>query len=100
MDIHVRNFKWHHSQARRQPAEPNFLKKIFLQLTKRATKDKQRIVDMCGIPIHALDNYLHRLIKKGVMVAVCEQTGSVDEAKKMRTRVKREITRLFVFSLF
>lgn len=66
-----------------------------LQLTKRITKDKEKI-DMCGIPVHALDNYLQRLIKKGVMVAICEQTGSVDEAKRARTRVKREITRLYV----
>jgi DNA mismatch repair ATPase MutS len=55
-----------------------------------------------GIPIHAVDNYVERLIKKGVSVAICDQLEPVKEARKRKgagnTIIKREITRLYHFS--
>jgi len=50
---------------------------------------------MAGIPVHALDSYLERLIKKGVMVAVCEQIEPAAEAKKRKGLVRRDVTRLY-----
>jgi DNA mismatch repair protein MutS len=49
---------------------------------------------MCGIPVHALDAYLERLIRKGVMVAVCDQIEAATTARQSRRLVKREVTRL------
>ncbi|KAL6077110.1 DNA mismatch repair protein MutS, variant 2 [Balamuthia mandrillaris] len=62
-----------------------------ITLTKR---DKTSGIPMCGIPYHALDTYLEKFIKKGVMVAVCDQTEDVASAKKRKSVVKREVTRL------
>jgi len=55
---------------------------------------------MCGVPVHASETYLQRLIKKGFRVAVCEQTEDPKEAKKRGSKsvaksvVRREIVRL------
>ncbi|KAL6077109.1 DNA mismatch repair protein MutS [Balamuthia mandrillaris] len=66
-----------------------------LHLLKKLTKrDKTSGIPMCGIPYHALDTYLEKFIKKGVMVAVCDQTEDVASAKKRKSVVKREVTRL------
>ena len=46
---------------------------------------------MCGIPYHALDNYIPRLIDGGFKVAICEQMNTPEEAKGM---VTREVTRV------
>lgn len=46
---------------------------------------------MCGIPYHAMDNYLNRLISKGYKVAICEQT---EEAGQTKGPVKREVVRV------
>lgn len=46
---------------------------------------------MCGVPYHAAESYLTRLINKGYKVAVCEQVEDPKEAKGM---VKREVTRI------
>lgn len=46
---------------------------------------------MCGVPHHALDNYLHRLVAKGYKVAICEQ---VEDPKLAKGIVKREVTRI------
>jgi len=64
-------------------------------LTRRGKHAGQDIA-MCGVPVHASDNYLQRLIKKGFRVAVCEQTESPKEAKKRGAKsvVKREVVRL------
>ena len=50
---------------------------------------------MCGVPVHAAETYLQRLIKKGFRVAVCEQTENPAEAKKRGSKsvVRREIVR-------
>lgn len=46
---------------------------------------------MCGVPFHAVGNYLDRLVGKGYKVAVCEQVEDPKEAKGL---VKREVTRI------
>lgn len=51
-------------------------------------------IPMCGIPHHALDAYLQKLIKNGVVVAICDQVEDPAEAKKNKKIVERQITRL------
>ena len=46
---------------------------------------------MCGVPFHALDTYVSRLIKKGEKVAICDQ---VEDPKLAKGLVKREVTRV------
>ena len=46
---------------------------------------------MCGVPYHAVDTYLNKLIAKGYRVAICEQTEDPKQAKGL---VKREVIRI------
>ena len=46
---------------------------------------------MCGVPFHAADGYIARLVKKGYRVAICEQ---VENPKKAKGVVKREVVRV------
>ncbi len=46
---------------------------------------------MCGVPHHAVDSYLNRLVSKGYKVAICEQ---MEDAKNCKGLVKREVTRV------
>lgn len=46
---------------------------------------------MCGIPYHAVDTYLNRLVSKGYKVAICEQ---VEDPKMAKGLVKREVVRI------
>lgn len=46
---------------------------------------------MCGVPYHAVDTYLNRLVSKGYKVAICEQ---VEDPKTAKGLVKREVTRV------
>ncbi len=66
-----------------------------IALTKRG-KHLGEPIPMCGVPVHASEVYLQRLIKKGFRVAVCEQTESPTEAKKRGSKsvVRREVVRL------
>jgi len=48
-------------------------------------------IPMAGVPYHALESHLARLVGKGVPVAICEQTGTVDGSKGP---VKREVVRV------
>lgn len=57
-----------------------------ITLTKRG-KSGGEDIPMCGVPYHACEPYLARLIKAGFKVAICEQTETPDEAK---ARMKRE----------
>jgi len=61
-----------------------------LTLTSREFGKGQRI-PMCGVPHHALDRYLRRLIRAGYKVAICDQ---VEDPKKTKKLVKREVTRV------
>ena len=64
-------------------------------LTRRGKKDGQDI-PMCGLPYHAADSYIARLIQKGFKVALCEQMESPEEAKKRgpKSVVKRGVVRI------
>jgi len=66
-----------------------------ITLTKRGKKDNKDI-PMCGVPVHAADVYLARLIRKGFKVAVCEQVEKPEEARKRGSKsvVKREVVRI------
>ena len=46
---------------------------------------------MCGVPFHAVDNYLNKLVSKGYKVAICEQ---VEDPKLAKGLVKREVVRI------
>jgi DNA mismatch repair protein MutS len=50
-------------------------------LTKRG-KHMGQDIPMCGVPVHAADDYLQKLIGLGFRVAVCEQIEDPAEAKK------------------
>ena len=46
---------------------------------------------MCGVPYHAAENYIAKLIEKGYKVAICEQTQDPEEAKGL---VERKVVRI------
>ncbi|PPR10742.1 MAG: DNA mismatch repair protein MutS [Alphaproteobacteria bacterium MarineAlpha11_Bin1] len=66
-----------------------------ITLTKRG-KHEGADIPMCGVPVHAAESYLSRLITKGFRVAVCEQTEDPAEAKKRGSKavVRREVLRV------
>ncbi|WP_163881517.1 DNA mismatch repair protein MutS [Rhizobium laguerreae] len=66
-----------------------------ITLTKRGQHMGQDI-PMCGVPVHAADDYLQKLISLGFRVAVCEQVEDPAEAKKRggKSVVKRDVVRL------
>lgn len=65
-------------------------RELEIQLTGRDAGTKER-VPMCGVPHHAADAYIERLIEKGYKVAICEQVEDPSKAKKL---VKRDVVRL------
>jgi len=62
-----------------------------LTLTSRAKDAGGSAIPMCGVPYHAADAYVARLVKKGYRVAICEQ---VEDPKKARGVVKRAVVRV------
>ncbi len=66
-----------------------------IALTKRG-KIEGADIPMCGVPFHAYESYLAKLIRQGYKVAICEQTEDPKEAKKRGSKsvVKREVIRL------
>lgn len=66
-----------------------------IALTRRGQHQGQDI-PMCGVPAHAYENYLAKLIRKGFRVAICEQMEDPAEAKKRggKSVVVREVTRI------
>ncbi|MEK9970856.1 MAG: DNA mismatch repair protein MutS, partial [Ferrovibrio sp.] len=66
-----------------------------IALTKRGEHDGEPI-PMCGVPVHAAEAYLSRLIRQGFKVAVCEQTEDPAEAKKRGSKsvVRRDVVRV------
>ncbi len=65
-------------------------RELEITLTAR-NKEKGQPIPMCGVPYHAADGYLARLIQKGYRVAVCDQMEEAGPGKKL---VKREVTRV------
>ncbi|MFR6465424.1 MAG: DNA mismatch repair protein MutS, partial [Alphaproteobacteria bacterium] len=70
-------------------------KALDIALTKRGKHEGQDI-PMCGVPFHAYESYLAKLIRQGYKVAICEQTEDPKEAKKRgyKSVVRREVIRL------
>ena len=70
-------------------------KALDIALTKRG-KIKDDDIPMCGVPFHAYESYLAKLIKCGYKVAICEQMEDPAEAKKRGSKsvVKRDVVRL------
>src|SRR5947209_16121813 len=58
-------------------------------LTKRSYDKGEEKVPLAGIPLHALDNYVGKLIQQGYKVAICDQVGEVG-----RGLVERAVTRI------
>jgi DNA mismatch repair protein MutS len=65
-------------------------RELQITLTSR-NKEKGIAVPMCGVPYHAADNYIAKLIRKGFKVAICDQVEDPRLAKKL---VRREVTRV------
>src|SRR5215217_5939690 len=61
-----------------------------LVLTARG-RGQEHEAPMCGVPYHAADGYIAKLIKHGFRVAICEQTENPAEAKGL---VRREVVRI------
>src|SRR5881409_57991 len=62
-------------------------RELQITLTSR-NKEKGVAVPMCGVPYHAADNYIARLIQKGYKVAICEQ---MEDPRVAKTLVRREV---------
>src|SRR3954454_14625794 len=65
-------------------------KELQITLTSR-NKEKGIAVPMCGVPHHAAEGYIGKLIRKGFKVAICEQMEDPRLTKKL---VRREVTRV------
>ena len=61
-----------------------------LQLTLTA-RDREKKQPMCGVPYHAAEIYIQRLLRKGYRIALCEQ---MEDPKTVKGIVKREVTRV------
>jgi DNA mismatch repair protein MutS len=61
-----------------------------LQLTLTA-RDRERSQPMCGVPYHAVESYLTRLLRKGYRIAICDQ---MEDPKLTKKIVRREVTRV------
>ena len=62
-----------------------------LTLTSRSKDASGGAIPMCGLPYHAADGYIAKLVKKGFRVAICEQ---VEDPKKAKGLVRREVVRV------
>ena len=61
-----------------------------LQLTLTA-RDREKKQPMCGVPYHAVDQYIQRLLRKGYRIALCDQ---MEDPKLTKKLVRREVTRV------
>ena len=70
-------------------------KALDISLTKRGKSEGEEI-PMCGVPAHAYESYLQKLIRLGFKVAICDQLESPEEAKKRGYKeiVRREVIRV------
>src|SRR5271155_125990 len=63
-------------------------RELQIQLTAR---DKERTIPMCGVPYHAAEGYLSKLLRKGYRIAICDQ---MEDPKLTKKIVRREVTRV------
>ncbi|MCB2054443.1 MAG: DNA mismatch repair protein MutS [Geminicoccaceae bacterium] len=66
-----------------------------IALTRRG-RHAGKDIAMCGVPVHAADSYMQKLIRRGFKVAVCEQMEDPADAKKRsgKTLVRRDVVRI------
>src|ERR1700719_2602791 len=62
-----------------------------LTLTSRSRDANGGGIPMCGVPFHAADVYIARLVKKGFRVAICDQ---VEDPRQAKGLVRREVVRV------
>jgi DNA mismatch repair protein MutS len=62
-----------------------------LTLTSRSKDSGGSAIPMCGVPFHAVDGYLAKLVTRGFRVALCEQ---VEDPRKAKGLVRREVVRV------
>ena len=65
-------------------------KELELTLTGKSCGLEER-APMCGVPFHAVDTYLNKLVSRGYKVAICEQ---VEDPKQAKGLVKRAVVRI------
>ncbi len=65
-------------------------RELEITLTAR-NKERDKPIPMCGVPYHAADSYIARLLRKGYKVAICDQMEPPQKGVKL---VKREVTRI------
>src|SRR6188508_866079 len=65
-------------------------RELEITLTAR-NKERDQPVPMCGVPYHAADGYIARLLRKGYKVAICDQMEAAQKGTKL---VRREVTRV------
>ena len=65
-------------------------RELEITLTSR-NKEKGAAIPMCGVPYHAAEGYIARLVQKGYRVAICDQ---MEDPRLAKTLVKRELTRI------
>ncbi|MGA3201830.1 MAG: DNA mismatch repair protein MutS [Bryobacteraceae bacterium] len=65
-------------------------RELEITLTAR-NKEKGQPIPMCGVPYHASEGYIARLIQRGYRVAICDQMEEAGAGKKL---VRREVTRI------
>jgi DNA mismatch repair protein MutS len=66
-------------------------KVLELTLTSRSRDSEGGAIPMCGVPYHAVDSYIARLVKRGFRVAICDQ---VEDPRKAKGLVRREVIRV------
>ncbi len=66
-------------------------RELEITLTSRNTDKKGNPIPMCGIPYHAANSYVAKLLKRGFKVAICEQ---VEDPRQAKGIVRREVTRI------
>jgi len=65
-------------------------RELEITLTAR-NKERGEPIPMCGVPYHAADSYISRLIQRGYRIAICDQMEEAGPGKKL---VRREVTRI------
>lgn len=68
-------------------------KALDITLTRRGKGKDGEDIPMCGVPAHASDNYISRLIRQGYRVAICEQTEEAS-ARKTKGPLTRDVIRV------
>ena len=71
-------------------------RELQITLTSR-NKEKGVAIPMCGVPYHAAEGYIAKLIRRGFKVAICEQVqvqAQTKDARLAKTLVRREVTRV------